>query len=395
MDPRRWLPYLISCLTDFTAFLVVFTVSRELAETDASLLRMGLIGAVGAVVASVSNFFFGRLADRFGRRRMVVGGALLLIATPGVVYYLHWYYVAYALSGIATGMIFPSVVALLSHGRGPGNGVGGISRTLILFCLSWNVGLMSSQALGGWLFTVDMQWPLLAACCLGTADLIAASFLRKPRSEPVAAESPAALERRTNGRSMSAAFVRLAWVANLGGAFSIAMIFHLFPKLAVEMDVPADQHGFMIAMMRLFIIGVYLLMHWFSFWHFRFRLAILSQALAVAGLLLLAGATDVWHLWLGLAALGQSTGFNYFASLYYSTTGSSDARRASASGIHEATLAIGLAAGSGVGGLIGELAGVRWSYMLGAAVIVLMVGTQVAVYLRHTRSHVRLAADRP
>ena len=35
-----------------------------------------------------------------------------------------------------------------------------------------------------------------------------------------------------------------------------------------------------------------------------------------------------------------------------------------------------------------------WSYMAGAGVIVVMVCTQIAVYLRHTRAHVRVATER-
>ena len=385
MGSRRWLLYLVAGLTDFAAFLVVFTVARELAESDQGLGRMGLIGAVGALVASGANILFGRLSDRFGRRRMIVGGTFLMMISPAVVYFLHWYYLAYALNGIAAGMIFPSVVAMLSYGRAPGNGAGGISRTLIVFCLSWNLGLMSSQASGGWLFGLGREWPLLAAFCLAFVNLFAAALLRKPQPSPIDADAPAEVELSGHPRALSASFARLAWLANLGGAFCMSIVLNLFPKLAVLMDVDSDEHGLMIAMTRLLILGVYLLMFRFSFWHFRFPLAVLSQAIAVGGLVLLATATHVAHLWLGLAALAQSTGYNYFASLYYSTTGSSDERRASASGMHEATLTVGFAAGAGVGGLAGEFAGVRSSYFLGAAVIATVVCLQLGLYLRQTR----------
>ena len=391
LRPLRWPPYAVSCLTDFVAFLVYFTVSRELAEMRKDLLTMGLIGAIGPVIGSVAFVVCGRLSDRFGRQRMIVGGTLLMMVGPVVVLYWHAYCTAYVLAGVAAAMIFPSVVALMSHGRG--GGAGGISRTLILFCLSWNLGMMSAQANGGWLFGIGRQWPLVVAFCFGVVNVLVALLCRKPAPVPAPVAADVAVALDGHQRRRAAAFTRLAWTANLGGAFAIAMIFHLLPKLMVEMNVPPERHGLILAMMRCLVIGVYLLMWCVRFWHFRFWLAAVSQTIAVGGMLLLAHARHESHLWLAVAALGQSTGFNYFASLYYSATGSSDERRASASGIHEATLAFGIAAGSAGGGLIGYLVDIRKPYLLAAGVIAALVCVQVAIYFWHTRPSMRRAAE--
>jgi predicted MFS family arabinose efflux permease len=82
----------------------------------------------------------------------------------------------------------------------------------------------------------------------------------------------------------------------------------------------------------------------------------------------------------GLGLLG---GYNYFASLYYSTTGSKSHRKGLASGIHEATLSIGFAAGSMAGGVAGHLAGVRAPYVLGMAVIAFLVVIQIILYRKN------------
>ena len=56
--------YVVTWITDFAGFLVVFTVSRRLAEEGTDTLTMGLIGALFAIAATLTNVLAGRLADR-------------------------------------------------------------------------------------------------------------------------------------------------------------------------------------------------------------------------------------------------------------------------------------------------------------------------------------------
>ena len=137
--------------------------------------------------------------------------------------------------------------------------------------------------------------------------------------------------------------------------------------------------------MRATAMAVFLLMHHSAFWRYRFWPALLSQAMAVVGLVILSLAQGVVGLALGLVALGLLSGHNYFASLYYSSDGHSDDRRGLAGGIHEGTLGLGLCAGSFVGGVVGTYAGVRAPYVLGACVVGAMAVVQAAMYVRYVR----------
>src|SRR5690606_35947695 len=110
-----------------------------------------------------------------------------------------------------------------------------------------------------------------------------------------------------------------------------------------------------------------------------------SQVTAIAGLVVIVLAPSAMWLALGLALLGQLVGFNYFSSLYYSTTGSHDEDRCAASGMHEATLSIGFAIGCVLGGWTGEYWGDRSPYALAAAVVGVMLVVQAAWYVRHVR----------
>ncbi len=381
MQLKRRSAYLIPWLMDFAAMLVVFKVGREMAETHRTMWEMGLVGAVASLSLGASSLVFGRLSDRVGQRRLMVLGSLLLLVCP-LLAGRSAYYLTYFILGIGSGMVYPALVSWLTMGRGAEQAGGGMSRALIGFCLSWNLGVMAAQLSGGWLYEMDHNWPLLAAAVLFLFTIATVLAVRRPDAGFGAA--PASTERRDH-QADAAAFSRLAWIANLGSAFSISMIIHLFPKLAVELEVPASQHGEVLGTMRFVVIGVYVSMHLLTFWRFRFGVALASQALAVVGLLLLSTATNVVQLWIALAALAQLGGFNYFASLYYSTSGSAEEQRGAASGMHEATLAIGFASGSALGGLVGHWLGVRAPYLMGACLIIVLGFVQVRVYAQQVR----------
>ena len=72
--------YLITWLTDFAVFLLIFSVSRLLAEQQAAALTLGALGALFSAACTLSNVMSGRLSDRLGRRKVAASGMLLLLA---------------------------------------------------------------------------------------------------------------------------------------------------------------------------------------------------------------------------------------------------------------------------------------------------------------------------
>ena len=121
-------------------------------------------------------------------------------------------------------------------------------------------------------------------------------------------------------------------------------------------------------------------MYGVGFWHYRLGVSLASQAIGAAGLVVIAQAESAGMLLIGLALQGQLVGNNYFSGLYYSTAGSSDLGRALAAGIHEATLASGMAIGTIVGGALGSLINHRLPYLLAAIVILVLMTAQSVVW---------------
>lgn len=389
MIGRRHRLLVITLLTEFSALLVIFVASRMLADHQVSLFWMGLVGGGFGLSSSMSSVYCGALSDRIGRRRSVILG--LVLALVGVC--LAWagmqgvllIGMSYVILGVSLGSVYPALSAWLLEGHGNGASTRDLLRTLMGFSIAWNLGLIGAQITGGWLYAhVAPQAPLALAIVLLLLS-IAIAMIPMPQAGQPAGVAPDHEEKITDRQRASSAFSRLSWIANIGGTFAMAMILHLFPALMVDMGVEADRQGMLLAYSRLIVVGTYLLLFLTRFWHYRVSTALLAQAFGVVGLMALSVAKGLPTLALGLTGLAVLVGYNYFASLYYSSTRGSDKARGAAMGLHEATLTAGMMCGSVLGGMFGAFSGVRSPYLLGAAVILVLSITQACMWLRYRR----------
>ena len=384
-------------LTDMVSIILIFTVDRDLAERGAGLLTLGLIGGAMAIAFSVSSLIFGSLSDRIGRWPLVLSGiGLMGLAAFGCLVFSPpslLYFGAYWLAGVAGGMVYPAILAFLSRNGEQRSMLRGISRPLVIFCFAWNGGVISGTAVASQLFAFGRAWPIgvaLAASGLNLLILLWALACPGRRIAPEVVKSDPDMLRH---RELSVIFSKLAWIANLGGAFSMSMIFHLLPRLMVDLDIPADDHGWLIMLCRCCVLATYVLLYRSAFWHYRFYVPIATQLLGIAGLLIVVVARTPRQIGLALAGLGVLVGYNYFASLYYSTAGGGAKHQGLVSGIHEATLGFGFAMGSIGGGLLARLAEAfdnvlppmliqRSPYVLAMATIAVLLVLQSWIYAR-------------
>ena len=276
-------------------------------------------------------------------------------------------------------MIYPPLIAWLNRGQNSTGTRSQATGALIRFCLAWNLGLVSGQFSAGIFFALHSRLPLYASAVLSAINMVVILTTDGRTGLQSVEQLP------NPKQAASATFARISWVANLGGAFAIGLVLHLFPDLAVSLGVRADSHGTMLAIMRVVTIATYLTMHNITFWHHRFGITALAQLAGLSGLLVLTRAVSQTALTIGLCFLGLLLGFNYFASLYYSTTSSHERRKGLAGGIHEATLGLGIAGGSLVGGAAGALMGPRAPYWLSAFILTGFFLVQTCVFARGNR----------
>jgi|ETNmetMinimDraft_15_1059895.scaffolds.fasta_scaffold01308_5 MFS family permease len=386
-NPRRRL-YAVSFINEFIVFLVVFTIGRELAERRLPLTTLAVAGAGLTFFAAMASLMSGRLSDIFGRKRLIFTAASLqvlsavLCASLNLKAGLHLVLPAYWMLGFSSGILYAPVIAWLNQGEDTAANAHGVSRTLILFCLAWNFGMMGGQLTGGWLFPTGPQSSFMLAVALSLVNVV---LVATTTHQAVSSSEVMVSEASASRHPLASVFVRLGWLANFGGTFAGGMVFFLLPDLIVSIGMSSETHGTLLAIWRAAIVATYLLMHRLKFWRYRLSTAMVSQVLAAAGLMLISIADGALMLVTGMALLGQLVGYNYFASLCYSTAGSPDESRGFMASVHEATLCIGMVTGTLAGGFIGETINSRGPYVLAASVVVLLAVVQILAYQRWMR----------
>ena len=375
--------YLSAWLTDFAAIMFIFVSTRALAEEKASIFALGLLGACYALASGLANTVSGRLADRVGRRPVsLVGMALFFLgmlaavnSSPGSVAF----YAAYMVVGCSLGLIYPPVMAWLGQDR-----VGtSASRTYLRFCLAFNLGIACGQLGGGWMFgEFGSAVPVYVAMGLVAVSFVCLLFMREtdPRPSPTVglpADSSVFPE-------LARAFSRLSWMANFSGMFSMSILWFLLPHLFVQLKIPADSHGFILAVGRGVVITTFVVMHFLPGWRYRFRYTGFFHLLGILGLCGILWGSSILVLTISVCAFSILMGYNYFSSLFYSSTGNRNERKGRAFGWNEAFLGFGALGGSLFGGWIG-LADMRSPYLLAAVVVGLSFSVQAIVYWNHVR----------
>ncbi len=385
----RLLLFMNCWLTDLAGFMVIFAVSRGLAEQKSPQWYLGIVGAGLSFSAGLGSILGGWLANTWDARKVFLAGAVLMVFSIVACWMgdprSSWFLPLYWQLGIGIGCLYPPLVGWLNQGEVSHAQSHSVSRTLILYCISWNFGMLCGQLTAGELFSHGAAWTYGAALFVGVVNLAVAMFAARRVPSVPAAPVEIVTTPVTREAVLAKSFKRIGWIANLGGMFGGSMVVHLLPDLAVNIGVHADRHGQLLAGWRVSIIASYLLLHASHFWHFQFKVSALSQLLAAGGLVIIGLSNSAEMLLGGLVLLGQMVGYNYFSGLFYSTIGSSDENRALAAGIHEATLATGMAVGTIVGGFLGYNVNFRVPYLFAAGVLVVLVGVQVIAWRKWVR----------
>jgi MFS family permease len=346
--------------------------------------------AFGAVKA-ISNVAAGRLADRFGRRPVLLAGWIAMVPVPIVLATTDswtWVVVANALLGAGQGLAWTATVVMQMDLAGPTRRglAAGINEAA-------GYGGVSLAALGTGMLAGTFGLrpvPFLAAACLGALGLGLASVAGEP---PTHTRSPgASLDRGPAGagpRAWTVALAQAGAVNNLNDAVA----WGLFPLLwrAEGVSIPT------IAVLAAIYPGVWglgqLATGALSDRLGRRRLIVAGMLTQAAGLAAIAAASDALTWGVGAAALGVGTALAYPVLLAAVGDAASAERRASALGNYRFWRDAGFVVGGSLVGVLAEPLGLRETVAVTAS-LTLASGIAVAG-VRSTGSRSAAHSGRP
>jgi len=338
------LPFLMNMAT---GLLIVSNPLIAINHLSASIFSLGAMGFLASGTYSLGCAFAGRLADRWGAKKMMaLGCAILLCLYPGIllVSKLWHLFVFVVVSPIAGALFWPALMKRVGEEERKESlqaRVGG-------FNMAWSAGIMVGPFLGGRLYPIDYHYAYYLASGLTLLTLIV--ILLSPRTMIRAAAGAGPEEIPAAPDPSRCLFIYIGWLANFAAWFSISSAESLFPKLALDLQVEPKALGALVACVGLGQFLMFALLRKTDRWHYRLPLLILFQVLGMAALLVFIVNRSVPLFGAAFFTLGLCGGFCYFSSLYYSLYRQEQKGRKS--GFHESILAAAFSLGPLSGGAL-------------------------------------------
>lgn len=354
---------------DFTVCGINFAITRRAAELGASALQISLLTGGFFAAYVLGALILGHYAERWNRRRTALAGATVTVL-GGVVCALTTNVSVLVgtvgAMGFSWGAFWPPLMAWLSEGA---NG-GALSRRLARFSIAWNLGALLGFGVTGKLFKIH---PTLAFTLTIVAGMAIIVLLMIP-TRPMPRETlPADHQPIPRGRG----FRINGWLANFGVTSLIGATTALLPKLATNLDIPADQHGGLLSLSRGMALVGFWALHHLEFWRHRLWPLWLAQTAAAMASVLFVIGTQSWEFAIATAVIGAASGYSYLASIYF--TLEETAAKTRGSGFHEAILGSAFFIGPLAAGALADAFSLPVAFVVVSWFVVMLVVTQILV----------------
>lgn len=370
-------------------FGVIMPILPFYAESmGASATHLGLLFASYSVVQFIFSPIWGQMSDRVGRKPMILMGLVgfgVSFVLFGMATSLWMLFAARILGGILSAATLPTVMAYIADatdekGRGGGMGILGAAM---------GMGITFGPVIGGFLGEQSPSLPFYFSGLLALAVAVFTFFLL-PESRSLAQRQKAktALRRRSSmvevalalrgpiGFLLVLAFLASFASANLGGTFALFSQEHLdFGES--EMGMVFGMMGIAMALTQGLLVGRFI-NRWGE--ERMIQLGLVSSGL---GFILLVATVNMASMLVVMAIMGlghasMRPAVNSLASKLVSAD-----EQGSAMGVVNSYNSLGRIFGPVVGGVLFDVLGYQWPYIMGAVLFFLTLGGSFFLFNRN------------
>jgi MFS family permease len=367
--------YVLAFLMNMVTGLMIFSNPMvAISRLNASIFALGAMGSLASGTYAIGCAFAGRLADRWGAKKMMaLGCAIIFCLYPGIIMIreLWQMFVFIVISPLAGALFWPALMKWVGEEEGKASlqaRVGG-------FNMAWSAGVMIGPFLAGRLYPIDYRFAYFLAAGLVLLTLLI--LLLSSRSKKTRPLRPAPEEKISAYDPCVKWFIYIGWMANFAAWFSISSAESLFPKLALSLGVEPKILGALLACVGGGQFLMFALLSKTARWHYNLPLLIAFQILGMISLVIFRFNTAVPLFGLAFLMLGLCAGLCYFSSLFYSLYRQEEKGRKS--GFHEAILAAAVSIGPLSGGALARVHGLRAPYAVCFVLFAISIAAQIAL----------------
>lgn len=371
-------------------------------EEFAMVARTAILSfiAVFGLTKAMTNYFAGRLGDRFGRRSVLIGGWLVALPVPFLLMWAPswgWIIFANVLLGISQGLTWSITVIMKIDLAGPKNR--GLAMGLNEFAGYFAVA--ASALATGWVaaeFGLRPQ-PFYLGVGFALIGTILSVFLVKETREHALfeAENHADHLEDSKGLNQKEVFLRTSFTdkdlsstsqAGFVNNLNDGLAWGLFPIFFAAAGMSLSQIGWLAAIYpAVWGIGQ-LFTGAYSDKIGRKLLIVLGMWIQAVGIAVTALSSGFWGFATGAALMGAGTAMVYPTLLAAIGDVAHPSWRSSSVGIYRLWRDSGYAAGAIVAGIVADALGLTWALWLIAGLTTLS-GLVVALRMRETLRHKR------
>jgi MFS family permease len=361
---------------DFVFSIYYLAAPLLLIDLKANPIQIGLVGTLASLVHMSMAHVMGRLSDRLGRRRLIIGAPVIFMATCILMTQVRTVWVILALSvvnGVCLAIYWPSLQAWIADRR-TGSG---LARDIGAFNMSWTAATLAGPILSGFLYSLYAGLPFLVSA--GIALLLFFLVYTTVRERGLSSTEEVARQDR-EASHWHRKFLLAAWVANFASWFMMGNARFQFPKLARELNIPPHLIGLVLGFLGLALFAGFFILRRTDRWFFAKNFLYGAQGLGVSGMSLIIVSNEAILFALAFVMIGLSCSVTYYSSLYYAVH--LIKKKGKGAGLHESILGGGAVLGPILGGVAAQYAGLRAPYALCIAVLMAALGVELVLLNR-------------